>query len=491
MSLTLRIFSRAPGRKKLIDERVLDEERITVGRGATCTVVLEDPNRHLSRLHAEFERTARGYLLRVMSGNAPVIVNGVSHFQGSELTVHAGDILSMLEYELEVVSVSVVKPTPASTTSAASSRPSAAAAPSQAPKRLSGPVHVNVQNPGPGKGRPSWLAFGAAAIAAAVVLALSWTAIRDGAEQKKAEQAIAGLEGEARSLLKLVDNDRREIKEATAAASREIERVEGLVRSTRSSLDRMALDAALDQARRMAKACIGLENKVRERLEGPSGLPKAEGTLGAAAAAARGGDRSDAIRLLQETRASLVQMRTRIAEDRKTTQAQLEKHREDLLAAESRAMAEAEARAQAEGEARAKAQARAEAEAAYIQTEQAAQSAHSVASPCFGRISGTWSHPTGGTWTFAGNQGTRVAAQSKFGSKARQITVMNVASCGNDTMVYKFARLALVDTDDPAQAYDRTDANTPNLSIWAKDSKLRYSISSTGLRIGNYTYAKQ
>ena len=488
MPLTLRIFSQTAGRRKLIDERALNEERITVGRGATCTVVLEDPNRYLSRLHAEFERIARGgYLLRVMSKMAPVIVNGVSHFQGSELMVHAGDILTMVEYELEVVSVSMAKPPASTTTSATLARPPLT---SPKPKRLAGPVHVNVQSPVPGKGRAKWLALGATAIAA-VVLALSWTAIKDSAEQKKAEQAIAGLEGEARSLLKLVDGDRREIKEATAAASHEIERVEALVRSTRSSQDRMALDAALDQARRMARASSGLENKVRERVEGPAGLPKAEGTLGAATAAAKGGDRAEALRLLQETVALLVQMRSKIAEDRKTTQAELEKRREDLLAAETRAMAEAEARSRAEAETKAKAKARADAETAYTQTEQVAQSAHSVASACLGRLAGTWSHPTGGTWAFAGNQGTRVAALTKYGAKARQITVMNVSSCGNDTLAYKFVRLALTDTDDPAQGYDRTEANTPNLSLWAKDSTLRYSVSSTGLRIGNYTYAKR
>src|SRR6185436_12270394 len=107
MPLSLKIFSVTPGRKRLIDERVMDNERITVGRGKTCTVVLEDPNKYLSRLHAEFERTARGYLLRVMSTMAPVIVNGVTHTQGSEVTVHAGDLFTMVEYELEVVSVSV------------------------------------------------------------------------------------------------------------------------------------------------------------------------------------------------------------------------------------------------------------------------------------------------------------------------------------------------------------------------------------------------
>jgi hypothetical protein len=492
MPLTLKIFSRTPNRKKLIDERVLDDALITVGRGRTCTVILEDPNKYLSRLHAEFERTARGYLLRVMSGMAPVIVNGVSHFQGSEVTVHAGDVFTMVEYELEVVSVSVAKTSQAT----ASGKPPTASAPSSAPKRLSGPVQVKVQAPGPVMRYRKWIALGLAAVAVVMVLALAWPSVKgllpDGAEQKKAEQTIARLDGEARSLLKLVDSDRREIREAATASGREIERVEGLVRSARTSQDRAALDAALGEARRIANASTELEEKVRERVEGASGLPKAEGTLGAAAAAAKSGERAEAIRLLDGTVASLAQMRSAIAQDRKATKAELDKRREDLLSAETRALAEAEVRAKAETEARAKAKAKAEAEAAHaLEAEQVAQSAHSVASACLDRLSGTWSHPAGGTWTFAGNQGTRVAAMARFGAKARQITVINVSSCAKDSMAYTFVRLALADTDEPAQAYDRTAANNPNLSVWAKANTLHYSVTGAGLRIGNYTYAKR
>lgn len=495
MPLTLRIFTRAPGRKKLIDERVLKEERITVGRGAACTVVLEDPNKYLSRLHAEFERTPRGYLLRVVSSMAPVIVNGVSHFNGSELTVHAGDVLQMVEYELEVVSVSVTPQgaaaSPAKVASANAARPSSASpASATAPKRIAGPVHVNVQSPRATLSRGKVLAIAAAVLVAVAVAALAWTGLRDSAEQKKAEQTIARLEGEARSLVKLVDNDRREVREATVAAGRESERVEALVRSTKSSEDRQALNAALDQARRMARASVALENKVRERIEGPAGLPRAEGTLGAASAAARGGDRSEAIRLLEDTVASLSKMRSSIAEDRRSTQAELDKRREELLAAESRAMAEAEVRARVEAEARTRAKAKADADAEHTQSERLAQSAHGM-SACLGRLSGTWSHPEGGSWTFAGNQGTRSAAAPKFGPKARQVTVMSISSCANDALAYRFVRLALTDTDDPAQAYDRTEANTPKLSIWDRNSTLRYAISNAGLRIGNYTYAKR
>jgi pSer/pThr/pTyr-binding forkhead associated (FHA) protein len=491
MPLSLKVFSRSPDRKTLVGERVLNDERITVGRGADCTLILEDPARRLSRLHAEFERTARGYLLRVLSSNAPVVSNGASYHQGSEVTVHAGDTFSMPGYDLEIVSVSGAKPSVAT----GPARPPAKPAPPS--QRASGPVTVNVHSPAPETGRPKRLiAIGVAAIAGVVALVLAWPAIRgllpDGAEQKKAEQTIARLDGEARSLLKLVDSDRREIREATAASSREIERVEGLVRSTRTSQDRLALDAAVGEARRIAKASIGLEDKVRERIDGPSGLPKAEGNLSAAAAAAKGGDRPEATRLLEETVAALAQMRLKIAEDRKTTQAELEKRREDLLTAETRAIAEAEARARAEAEAKAKEKARAEAEASRTpEAEQAAQSAQVAALPCLGKLSGTWSHPVGGTWTFAGNQGTRVVESSSHGPKARQTTVINVYSCGKDTVTYKVVRLALAGTDDPGHAYDRTAANTPNLSIWAKVDTQRYAISNAGLRFGNYTYAKR
>ena len=491
MPLSLKIFRRAADRKTLVGERVLNDERITVGRGADCTLILEDPARHLSRLHAEFERTARGYLLRVMSAGSPVVVNGVSYFQGGEVAVHAGDTFAMAGYDLEIVSVSGAKPAPAAT----SAQPSAK--PGSPPQRATGPVTVNVHSPAPetGSGRGKRLVIGAAAVAGVIVLALAWPAIKgllpDGAEQKKAEQTIARLEGEARSLLKLVDSDRREIKEATAASSREIERVEALVRSTRTSQDRLALDAAVGEARRIAKASFGLEDKVRERLEGPAGLPKAEGNLSAAAAAAKGGDRAEAIRLFQETVASLTQMRLRIAEDRKTTQAELEKRREDLLTAETRAIAEAEARARAEAEAKAKAQARAQEASHTPEAEQAAQSAQVAALPCLGKLAGTWSHPVGGTWTFAGNQGTRVVESGNHGPKARQITVINMYSCAKDTVTYKVVRLALVNPDDPGHAYDRTAANTPNLSIWAKLDTQRYAISNAGLRFGSYTYARR
>lgn len=519
MPLSLRIFIRTGDRRRLVGERVLEDDRVTVGRSPDCTLALEDPNRYLSRLQAEFERTGRGYLLRVMSRTLPVIVNGVQYFQGSEVTVHAGDLIAMDAYDLEVVSVALAKASPAA------SRPTPAAPPPRRPA-----VEVRVQSPLPRPSRTKWVLLGGAVIVV-VGLAALFPVLKgmlpDPEAQKKAEQAIARLEGNARSLLKLAEGDRRDVKEATAASAREIERVEALVRSTRTSQERLALDALLVEARRMARASAALEDKVREQIDGPAGLPSAEGNLNAAATAARGGDRVEAIRLLEGTVASLTALRTKVAEERKAVQADQDKRREQLLAAETRALADAEARARAEAEAKAKAKSKADAEAeararadadkpkpapkgatppptppaapatpppAPAPTKPAAAAvpvAPVEASACLGKLAGAWAHSAGGTWTFEGGQATRVVESTHYGPRAQEITVLALLMCDSDNLTYRIVRQALVNTGNPAQAFDKTPASEPGLAVWEKVYTQRYAVSGAGLRFGSHTFAKR
>ena len=529
MPLSMRIFIRTGDRRRLVGERVLEDDRVTVGRSPDCTLALEDPNRYLSRLQAEFERTGRGYLLRVMSRTLPVIVNGVQYFQGSEVTVHAGDLIAMDAYDLEVVSVALAKASPAAP------RPTTAAPPPRRPA-----VEVRVQSPLPRPSRTKWVLLGGAVIVV-VGLAALFPVLKgmlpDPEAQKKAEQAIARLEGNARSLLKLAEGDRRDVKEATAASAREIERVEGLVRSTRTSQERLALDALLVEARRMARASAALEDKVREQIDGPAGLPSAEGNLNAAATAARGGDRVEAIRLLEGTVASLTALRTKVAEERKAVQADQDKRREQLLAAETRALADAEARARAEAEAKAKAKAKADAEAearARADADKAKPApkgttppptppaapatpppapapvasppdkpapakpaaaavpvAPAEASACLGKLSGAWAHSAGGTWTFEGGQGTRVVESTHYGPRAQEITVLALLMCDSDNLTYRIVRQALVNTGNPAQAFDKTPASEPGLAVWEKVYTQRYAVSGAGLRFGSHTFAKR
>lgn len=519
MPLSLRIFIRTGDRRRLVGERVLEDDRVTVGRSPDCTLALEDPNRYLSRLQAEFERTGRGYLLRVMSRTLPVIVNGVQYFQGSEVTVHAGDLIAMDAYDLEVVSVALAKASPAA------SRPTPAAPPPRRPA-----VEVRVQSPLPRPSRTKWVLLGGAVIVV-VGLAALFPVLKgmlpDPEAQKKAEQAIARLEGNARSLLKLAEGDRRDVKEATAASAREIERVEALVRSTRTSQERLALDALLVEARRMARASAALEDKVREQIDGPAGLPSAEGNLNAAATAARGGDRVEAIRLLEGTVASLTALRTKVAEERKAVQADQDKRREQLLAAETRALADAEARARAEAEAKAKAKSKADAEAeararadadkakpapkgatppptppaapatpppAPAPTKPAAAAvpvAPVEASACLGKLAGAWAHSAGGTWTFDGGQATRVVESTHYGPRAQEITGLALLMCDSDNLTYRIVRQALVNTGNPAQAFDKTPASEPGLAVWEKVYTQRYAVSGAGLRFGSHTFAKR
>lgn len=203
--------------------------------------------------------------------------------------------------------------------------------------------------------------LGAAALAAVLVIALLWPMIKglfpDREAERKAEQEVARLDGEARSLLKLVENDRREAKEDATAASRELERVDAQVRAARSPQERAALEAALREARDKLGLSQELERKLRERAEGPEGVPKAEGNVNAAVVAIKGKDRVEAVRLLKATVTSLNALRSATAEDKKVAldqqQLLLEKRGvEERLSAQARAEAEAQAAAAAHAKAK-------------------------------------------------------------------------------------------------------------------------------------------
>ena len=211
------------------------------------------------------------------------------------------------------------------------------------------------------------LGIGIAAVAGAAALFLQWPVLTgflpDGAAQKQAGQNIARLDGEARALLKMAETDQRELKEAVAGANRDVERIAGQLRAARTNLERASLDLALREARNAARLLTALENKFRDQAEGPKGLPKAEGNLSAAAAAAKGADQAGAVRLLEETVATLTQMRASITEDRKAAQAAQQRHQEELRIIEARAIKEEEARLRADAEARAKSSAESDARA--------------------------------------------------------------------------------------------------------------------------------
>ncbi len=104
MALSLKISKRVGGRADMIASRSWPHNRITVGRGEECTLVLEDPKKHVSRVHIELEETIENvFELTVISKVNPVFIGGKRHGPGSKVELRAGDCVDVGEYELELL----------------------------------------------------------------------------------------------------------------------------------------------------------------------------------------------------------------------------------------------------------------------------------------------------------------------------------------------------------------------------------------------------
>ncbi len=104
MSLSIKISKKVDGRSDMIASRSWPQNRISIGRGEECTLVLEDPRKHVSRVHVELEEKEEGgYYLTVVSKVNPVFVNGKKHAPGSDIKLSAGDRFELGEYELEIL----------------------------------------------------------------------------------------------------------------------------------------------------------------------------------------------------------------------------------------------------------------------------------------------------------------------------------------------------------------------------------------------------
>jgi len=103
MSVSIKIFTHAAGRPTLYASRELDVLPISIGRDAGCTVVVEDPQKHLSRFHVEIEQQDGVYWMSVVSKVNPVMVKGRRYGPGTRLTLKSGDSFEMGEYEVHVL----------------------------------------------------------------------------------------------------------------------------------------------------------------------------------------------------------------------------------------------------------------------------------------------------------------------------------------------------------------------------------------------------
>ena len=104
MSITVKIMKRsAGGRPALYATRDFDVLPVTIGRDATCSVALEDPNKHMSRFHVEIEEESGVYWMAVVSKVNPVMVKGRRYGPGTRLVLHSGDSFEVAEYEVQVM----------------------------------------------------------------------------------------------------------------------------------------------------------------------------------------------------------------------------------------------------------------------------------------------------------------------------------------------------------------------------------------------------
>ncbi len=83
-------------------EVVLPEPLATIGRQANCAIVLSDPEKHVSRVHATVELRGSAYFLTVNSRVNPVLVDGQACEPGTGVELKNGASLVIHPFELSI-----------------------------------------------------------------------------------------------------------------------------------------------------------------------------------------------------------------------------------------------------------------------------------------------------------------------------------------------------------------------------------------------------
>jgi type VI secretion system FHA domain protein len=114
MSITVKIMRRAPGgRATLYATRGVEVLPVSIGRDAACTIVLENPHKHISRFHVEIEEEDGIFWMSVVSKVNPVMVKGRRYGPGTRLTLNSGDAFDVAEYEVQLLLPEAASPEPA------------------------------------------------------------------------------------------------------------------------------------------------------------------------------------------------------------------------------------------------------------------------------------------------------------------------------------------------------------------------------------------
>ena len=112
MSITVKVFTKQSGRPTLFQTRDFEVLPVTIGRDAICTLALDDPHKHISRVHVELEEEDGIYWMSVVSKVNPVMVKGRRYGPGTRLTLKSGDSFEMGEFEVQVTFAEELQPAP-------------------------------------------------------------------------------------------------------------------------------------------------------------------------------------------------------------------------------------------------------------------------------------------------------------------------------------------------------------------------------------------
>src|SRR3954453_22375980 len=103
MAYVVTVEARTDGRLARSERRTVNTSRMTIGRGAECSVRLEDEKKHVSRVHAVVDMQGAGHVLTVTSRVNPVLINGTKVGPGESAPVKADDTIQIGDFTVQVL----------------------------------------------------------------------------------------------------------------------------------------------------------------------------------------------------------------------------------------------------------------------------------------------------------------------------------------------------------------------------------------------------
>src|SRR3954470_19651297 len=112
MAYVVTVEARTDGRLARSERRTVNTSRMTIGRGAECSVRLDDTKKHVSRVHAVVDLQGAGHVLTVMSTVNPVMLNGARIGPSETAPVKPDDRIEIGDFSVQILEVHQAQPTP-------------------------------------------------------------------------------------------------------------------------------------------------------------------------------------------------------------------------------------------------------------------------------------------------------------------------------------------------------------------------------------------